>query len=340
MRPGPAGAKLGAVDIPLVPLGRTELVVSRLGLGLAALGRPQYMVLGHDTDLGPDKSPAALEARCHDMLDRALARGVRYVDAARSYGRAEEFLAHWLAARGDAPAPVVGSKWGYAYTADWKPDPEAHEVKEHSRARFESQLGESRALLGAHLDLYQVHSATRESGVLTDEGLLDALARLRDEGVVIGLSTTGPAQAATIRDALRIRRGGERLFGVVQSTWNPIEPSAAPALEEARAEGLGVIVKEALANGRLAGRGDDPLARGIADEARRLGTTPDALALAAALALPFVDVVLSGAATPAQLESNVRGFALPAGAIDADRLARFVEPPEAYWTGRKSLPWT
>ena len=34
------------------------------------------------------------------MLDAAYAAGVRYVDAARSYGRAEEFLAGWLAERG------------------------------------------------------------------------------------------------------------------------------------------------------------------------------------------------------------------------------------------------
>jgi aryl-alcohol dehydrogenase-like predicted oxidoreductase len=45
----------------------------------------------------------------------------RYFDAARSYGRAEEFLGGWLAARGIAPQEVVvGSKWGYVYTANWQ----------------------------------------------------------------------------------------------------------------------------------------------------------------------------------------------------------------------------
>jgi hypothetical protein len=45
----------------------------------------------------------------------------RYFDAARSYGRAEEFLGGWLAARGIGPQEVVvGSKWGYVYTANWQ----------------------------------------------------------------------------------------------------------------------------------------------------------------------------------------------------------------------------
>ena len=65
----------------------------RIGLGLAALGRPGYINLGHDADLGVARTPEALEARCHQVLDAAYAGGVRYFDAARSYGRAEAFLA-------------------------------------------------------------------------------------------------------------------------------------------------------------------------------------------------------------------------------------------------------
>ena len=103
----------------------------------------------------------ALYARCAEVLDAARAAGVRYVDVARSYGRAEEFLARWLAERG---APVdalsVGSKWGYRYTAGWTVDAPVHEQKEHSVERFRAQLAESRALVGDRLDLYQVHSAT------------------------------------------------------------------------------------------------------------------------------------------------------------------------------------
>ncbi len=93
----------------------------RIGLGLAALGRPGYLNLGHGEDLGQDRSPDALRRRAHEVLDAAYEGGVRAFDAARSYGRAEEFLGEWLSGRLRDDV-VVGSKWGYVYTADWRVD--------------------------------------------------------------------------------------------------------------------------------------------------------------------------------------------------------------------------
>src|SRR5690349_1729800 len=103
-------------------LGGTGLLVSRLGLGLAAIGRPGYITLGRAHDL-PDRSPEALYERCATMLDAARDLGVRYVDVARSYGRGEEFLARWLGERAlPADALTIGSKWGYRYTGGWRVD--------------------------------------------------------------------------------------------------------------------------------------------------------------------------------------------------------------------------
>ena len=119
------------------------------------------------------------------------------------------------------------------------------------------QIAESRALLGDFLDLYQIHSATLESGVLQDQRVLTELNRLRESGLVIGLSVSGPRQAAVIRRALTVEADGVNPFQSVQATWNLLEPSAGPALAEAHAAGWGVIVKEALANGRLASRDVD-----------------------------------------------------------------------------------
>lgn len=100
------------------PLGATGLTISPIGLGLAALGRPGYINLGHGADLGGERGVAAMEARAHAVLDAAWQGGVRYLDAARSYGLAEAFLGGWLDARGIAPGEVaVGSKWGYTYPA-------------------------------------------------------------------------------------------------------------------------------------------------------------------------------------------------------------------------------
>ncbi|WP_426511307.1 aldo/keto reductase [Dactylosporangium sp. McL0621] len=283
----------------------------RIGLGLAAVGRPGYINLGRDRDLPPERSVAALRARSHELLDAAYEAGVRYVDVARSYGRAEEFLAGWLPGHDDV---VVGSKWGYTYTAGWRVDADVHEAKDHSPATFERQLAESRALLGGRLSLYQIHSVTPESPALTDRTLHRLLAGLAATGVTVGLSVSGPRQAAAIRTALRVEVDGEPLFRSVQATWNLLERSAGPALAEAHADGRRVIVKEAMANGRLAAR--------------------DASALAAALAQPFADVVLSGAATVAQLRSNLRALGT------APDLRDDAERPDEYWRTRSSLAWS
>ncbi len=326
-------------------LGTTTLIVTPLGLGLAALGRPGYMTLGHAVDLERDYAVASMHERAAALLDAAWAAGIRYVDAARSYGRAEEFLAAWLAARGHAPAALtIGSKWGYTYTAEWRVSAARHEVKDHTLATLERQLAESRACLGAHLGLYQIHSATLESGVLDDAAVLARLAALRAEGVAIGLSLTGPRQAETLQRAMDVRLDGVRLFDAVQATWNLLEPSAGAALATARTAGLGVIVKEALANGRLTARNADPAfaatrAR-LASIAARLACSLDALALAAALAQPWADVVLSGAAALPVLASNLTALQVPWSPQLAAEVAPLAEPAQRYWATRSAMPWT
>ena len=320
-------------------LGRTGLPVSRLGLGLAALGRPGYINLGHADDLHRDYRVEAMEERAAAVLDAAHAAGIRYLDAARSYGRAEAFLAAWLGRRGHPPGSItVGSKWGYTYTAGWRVEAEHHEVKDHSRAVFERQLGESRALLGSHLQLYQIHSATLDSGVLDDPEILSVLAAARDEGLAIGLTLSGPRQAETLHKALAIRIDGAPLFGAVQATWNLLERSAGDALQAAHDAGVGVIIKEGLANGRLTDRNPE-LSPAVGRAATRAGTTVDALALAAVLARPWVDVVLSGAATVEQLKSNAAALSIAWDpSFDRD-LQSIVEPPDRYWSTRAMLNW-
>ncbi|MFD8819569.1 aldo/keto reductase, partial [Streptomyces sp. NPDC059627] len=98
--------------MPFSRLATVTTPTAHLGLGLAAVARPGYINLGRDEDLGEDRSVDALRTRTHELLDAAYAQGVRYFDAARSYGRSEEFLAGWLTAHPDIQDVVVGSKWG------------------------------------------------------------------------------------------------------------------------------------------------------------------------------------------------------------------------------------
>jgi aryl-alcohol dehydrogenase-like predicted oxidoreductase len=274
-------------------LGRSGLRVSRIGLGLAAAGRPGYINVGHRSDLVHGTGVEAMETAAHALLDAAFAGGIRYLDVARSYGRAEQFLASWLERRALRPGEVtVGSKWGYTYTAGWRVDARQHEVKDLSVETLRRQLAETRALLGDRLGLYQ---------------------------------------SQTIERAVELGA-----FDSVQATWNLLERSAGPALAAAHRARMGVIVKEALANGRLTDRGDVPEVRRAA--ARR-GVSADALALAAVLDQPWADVVLSGAVAVEALESNLTAAAVEVDAGLGHELRGIVRDPAVYWDERAALPW-
>lgn len=313
----------------------------RLGIGLAAVGRPAYINAGRSADFGGKRDVDALRHRTWVVLDAAYEAGIRYVDVARSYGGAEEFLAAWLSDRGTRRPPEaedveIGSKWGYRYVGDWRMDADVHEVKDHSLGAFVEQVAQSRGFLGHRLSVYHVHSATLETGVMHDRLVHRALTTLRDEGVRIGISTSGPRQCDTVRRALEIDVDGAPLFTSVQATWNLLEPSVGEALGEAADAGRRVIVKEAVANGRLTPSDRHPELGALAD---RLGTTLDRLAIAAALAQPWAWRVLSGAATPDQVRSNVAAATLR---LDDDTLAEalaYADKPDDYWAARSHRAW-
>jgi aryl-alcohol dehydrogenase-like predicted oxidoreductase len=304
---------------------------ARLGFGLAAVGRPAYITTDRDHDLGDpvDRSISALRARVHLLLDEAWVLGIRYIDAARSYGLAEEFLGGWLAAHPERRSElVIGSKWGYAYVGGWNMDAAVHERKEHSAAMFDRQWPETLAALGSPPDLYQIHSVTPDSPALADIEVLQRMRHLRAKGVRVGLSTSGPRQADVIRAAMRL---DDSPFTVVQSTWNLRESSVGDALVEAHDAGWTVVVKEVLANGELASAVPG---RDLASAAS--GVAPDLFALGAALSQPFADIVLSGATTLAHLRRGVE-----ARAVEVDRavLAELATDPSDYWRRRSERPW-
>ena len=62
----------------------------KLGLGMAALGRPGYINLGHADHLPEERTVEAMRAHAHEILDEAVSLGIRYIDCARSYGLSEE----------------------------------------------------------------------------------------------------------------------------------------------------------------------------------------------------------------------------------------------------------
>lgn len=306
-----------------------------LGLGLAAIGRPAYITTGRAADLDGDRSVAAMRERAHELLDAAWVGGIRFLDAARSYGRAEEFLGSWLAAHPERRRELtIESKWGYAYVGGWRMDADVHERKEHSPGMFERQWPETLAALGGAPDVYLIHSLTPDSPALGDSALLDRLREVAASGVRLGISTSGPAQGAALDAA---RELADSPFTAVQATWNLLEPSAGPALARAHDAGWLVVVKEAVANGRLTPAGDEPAAAALAAAD---GQALDAFAIGVARSQPWCDVVLSGAVTTEHLASNLASRGPAVGATDAAALAALAEDPVAYWRARCARAWT
>ena len=271
----------------LRPLGRTGMLVSVLGLGTVKLGRNQAVKYPRPFDLPTDAEALAL-------LDTAAALGINLLDTAPAYGSAEERLGKLLAGRRDRW--VLSTKVGEEF--------------ELGRSRFDfsvehtiASVDRSLTRLGTdHLDIVLVHSDGNETpppqrggGRRTAEGggtgggpfqALDALARCKQAGKVraIGMS---PKTIAGARAAMP-------LSDVLMLTLNEAEPQMLPVVREARAAGVGVLIKKGLRSGHLPTDTADPIEQCF----RYL------------LAEPGVSSVVVGTINPAHLRHNV-------GAADA-----------------------
>lgn len=317
---------------------------------MAALGRPGYINLDRCSILGTDeRTLEKMQSTANLVLDSLFANStgtgsLPWIDCARSYGLSERFTGEYLKKNHIEPDKVyVSSKWGYTYVADWKVELEKgapHEVKDHSVKNFLKQLEETNRFLGDYMNLYQIHSATFESGVMDNEEVHSALHKCRSErGWAIGLSVSSPKQDTVLRRAMEIEVKGQKLFDSVQCTYNILEQRAGPALLDAHNAGMDIIIKEGLANGRVLRDNNT-----VKKHAEKLSCSPDQLALACILAQPFRPRVLSGAVTPDQLQSNLKAE-LVAERLrgDEDLLNKImndcVMDSEEYWNERSQLAW-
>ena len=93
-------------------------------------------------------------------------------------------------------------------------------------------------------------------------------------------------------------------------------------------------------NGRLTERGSDESSGPLGRVAAGRDTSADAVAIAAVLANPWADVVLSGAVSEAQLRSNILALDVELGATELDALRDLTIPPKDYWQQRSLLSWS
>ncbi|MDO6760950.1 aldo/keto reductase [Tamlana sp. 2_MG-2023] len=314
---------------------------TKIGLGLAALGRPEYINIRSDKDI--DKTEEAFKNTAFSVLDEAYNRGVRYFDTAPSYGKGEAFLQEWDAKTQHKDA-VLGTKWGYTYVANWELGYSGkHEIKEHSLEKLVEQWEVSKAMLPS-LKYYQVHSATFDSGILENQAVLVELNRIKTEtGLHIGISTSGENQAAIITEALKIEVKGKALFDSFQVSYNVFEQSTFDVLKAVMENGKTVIIKEALANGRVFESEQFPKYKEVyvilKQLSKKYNVGVDAIALRFVMDSLNPHYVLSGASNVNQLEENLKANDFELSAEDLQKLKSISVEPKFYWEERSALDW-
>lgn len=251
-----------------------DLPVVRLGFG--AMQLPGPWVWGHPVD--PDNAT--------QVLRRAVALGVNFIDTADAYGPHvnEEQIKAAL-----HPYPedlVIATKAGFL-----RPSREQWTVlgtPAYLRQCVELSL---RRLGVERLDLLQLH---RIDANVALEDQIGELRALQDEGKIrhLGLSEVSVEQLKAAQEIAAIV--------TVQNLYNLTDRRADPLLDYCEDQSIGFIPWYPLATGALA-ESDGPLARA----AGRLGATPAQLALAWLLRRSPVMLPIPGTSKVAHLESNI-----------------------------------
>lgn len=312
----------------------------KLGLGTAALGRPQYINIRFQT--GGKSNLETFKKNSFSVLETAYNKGVRYFDTAPGYGLAEALVLEWLQTKNDASIQIA-TKWGYTYTANFNENATVHEVKEHSLAKLNAQWNFSKQLL-PYLKVYQIHSATIETGVLENSEVLERLASLKKEhNLKIGLTTTGTNQTEVIKKALNVTVNGTSLFDLFQVTYNLLDQSLLEISEELIHQNKSIVIKEAMANGRVF-RNESYLHYNkmyaiLESISKKHAVGIDAISLRYCEQTIPNSVVLSGESNNVQLKQNLHLNTFSLSNNEIDLLNSFKISPEFYWKERKQLIW-
>lgn len=316
------------------------MTVHKIGLGTAAIGRPSYINIRNESpesfNLRSFKSKGIL------VLESAYDNGIRYFDTAPGYGLAEELVLEWIKEKADKSIEVA-TKWGYTYTANFDPDATLHEIKDHSLDLLVKQWEVSKQLL-PYLTSLQIHSATFETGVLKNTEVLQKLAQIKSEyNIRIGLTTTGENQVDVIKSALDISVAGIPLFDVFQVTYNLLDQSLAEISDLLNTAKKRIIIKEALANGRIFPNSKYPkyakMYKLLEQMVHKYMVGIDAIALSFCIQNIHPFKVLSGASTPIQVEENLKATTFQLSEKELQALRNCSVSEKHYWTERKQLPW-
>jgi aryl-alcohol dehydrogenase-like predicted oxidoreductase len=314
---------------------------SIIGLGTAAIGRPSYINIRQE-NASKTFDLEAFKQNGIAVLEMAYEKGVRYFDTAPNYGLAEDLLINW-AKRKEDESIEIATKWGYTYTANFDANAGQHEHKEHSLERLNDQWKVSKELL-PNLTTYQIHSATFETKVLENDAILNRLMELKlTHQLKIAITVSGDNQVDILKKAVEINVNGEELFDAFQVTYNVFDQSLATIADDLTKANKRLIIKEALANGKVFPNTNFPhyenLYQALSQLSKKYNVGVDAIALRFCVDTIAPFKVLSGAAISDHITANLKVNDFELTNTEIDLLKRFAIEPKDYWQERKQLDW-
>ena len=212
----------------LRPLGSTGIMVSPLGIGTVKFGRNQQVKYPYPFNIPEDKAVRNLLAITANL-------NINLIDTAPAYGNSEIRLGRLL------PGPrdrwVIASKVG--------------EFFEQGRSYFDFSANTTRLsvenslrrLRTDYLDLVLIHSDGNDLHILNEEGALESLRQLKQEGLIraYGMSSK------TVEGGVRV----VEMCDLVMATCSLEYDEELPVLQAAERLKKGVLIKKGLQSGHI-----------------------------------------------------------------------------------------
>ena len=209
-------------------LGRTGMSVSPIGFGSVKLGRNQK------TQYGDFAIPTDRQAE--RLLWGILDLGINLIDTAPAYGQSESRIGRILSSR--RKEFILSTKVGERFE-------QGQSHYDFSAVSIRQSVSDSlRRLRTDYLDIVLVHSHGRDHEILEQSDVVETLQALRAEGCIraIGFSGNIPEQELRCLD----------WADVMMITYHLEDPTRLELLQQAKSQGVGVLIKKGLDSGRLA----------------------------------------------------------------------------------------
>ncbi|MCF6176617.1 MAG: aldo/keto reductase [Victivallaceae bacterium] len=238
------------------------------------------------------------------LLRDAIDKGLRYIDTSRGYGESEWILGLALK-HGYRDKVILSTKWSPWITKIAESDNSSSDCV---RRRIEESM---KRLDVDYLDYYQVWNIqSREcyDKAIAKGGMVDGILKAKEEGLIghIGFTTHDSVENLLIY----IKEAD--WCEILLTTYNMLNTTYAPVIEAAHAKGIGTVIMNPVAGGKLAEQ--SPVLMELANKVGAVSVAD--LAIRYVLSNPNIDTMLNGLNktedTTHSIASVERGAFLPA----------------------------